>query len=269
MNYKLGWIPDLPDHRDSSVDTFSLHSVKSKANTSKDLRPTFSPVEDQGRLGSCTAQAGVALVEFMERRYSGRHVEGSRLFLYKNTRNLMGMSGDTGAYLRDTMKALRLFGVSDERYCPYDVSKFDEQPSAFNYALASNYKALKYFRVDMPTFTPEKILSQIKIKLHHDIPLMFGTTVYQGIMNRDGDIPFPSGNERPIGGHAMVIAGYDDNHICKGTSTPGAFLVRNSWGTSWGDGGYGWLPYEYLLQGLMCDIWGITKQDWVDTSVFD
>lgn len=274
---KFGWIPDLPDHRDHAATSYPILTLDEagkllsapRLSIKVDLRAGFSPVEDQGKLGSCTAQAGVALVEYMERRFGGSHIEASRLFLYKNTRKLAGLQGDSGAYLRDTIKALRLFGVSQEQYWPYDISKFDVEPDAFNYALANNYKTLKYFRVDMPGMTPEAMLKEIKTKISKGIPLMFGSTVYGGIMSAKTDIPFPKGNEQAIGGHAMVICGYDDNLTGINSSRPGSFLIRNSWGTSWGMGGYAYFPYEYLFAGLMCDIWGITKQDWIDTSVFN
>ena len=272
---KFGWVPDLPDHRDVSIESsISLDSVAGVSNSvalpkSADIRGGFSPIENQGSIGSCTAQAGVALVEYMERKFGGQHIEASRLFLYKNTRKLAGFQGDTGAYLRDTIKALRLFGVSQEQYWPYDVTKFDEEPDAFNYALANNYKSLKYFRVDMPNYTPDRILKDIKSSIAKGIPLMFGSVVYNGIMRAKEDIPYPAGNERPIGGHAMVICGYDDSRVGVNASIPGAFLIRNSWGTNWGMQGYAWFPYEYLYSGLMMDIWGITKQDWIDTSVFN
>ena len=63
-----------------------------------------------------------------------------------------------------------------------------------------------------------------------------------------------------MGGHAISAFGYDDEK--------GALLIRNSWGEEWGENGYGWLPYEYVLQGLVQDFWSVLKQDWIDTGLF-
>lgn len=110
-------------------------------------------------LGSCTANAGVALVEYYERRAFGKHIDASRLFLYKSTRNLLKWTGDTGAFLRSTMEAMVLFGVPPEDYWKYVVADFDKEPSAFCYAFAQNYQALNYYRLDPPGTTPAALLS--------------------------------------------------------------------------------------------------------------
>ena len=115
-------------------------------------------MEDQGTLGSCTANAGVGLVEYFERKAFGRHIDASRLFLYKVTRNLLRLTGDTGAYLRSTMGAMRLFGVPPEEYWEYDISQFDKEPPAFCYAFASNYQAIKYVRLDKSNLTKQRLL---------------------------------------------------------------------------------------------------------------
>ena len=122
----MGWLPDRPDFRDYHEGTSEIRGIldseerlereikkrpsldkaltipplsrRVKADslpTSVDLRDYCSPVEDQGQLGSCTAHAGVGLIEYYERRAFGRHLDASRLFLYKATRNLMKMRGDT------------------------------------------------------------------------------------------------------------------------------------------------------------------------------
>jgi len=148
-----GWLSPMPDMRDYTTDTPQIVEMASSLNmkvgmkipTSVDLRAMFPPVENQLDLGSCTANAAVGMVEYCERKAFGKHIEGSRLFVYKATRNLMGVTGDTGAWLRNTMGALVLFGVPPENYWKYVVADFDKEPSAFVYAVADNYESLNYF----------------------------------------------------------------------------------------------------------------------------
>ncbi len=281
----LGWLPDYPDFRDYSVEHKTIKKmltptgvVKAKAPTIQatvDLRSWFSPVEDQGSLGSCTANAGVALVEYFERKAMGKHIDASRLFLYKVTRNMLHWTGDTGAFLRTTMGALVLFGVPPEEYWPYVIANYEMEPTPFCYAFAQSFQAIQYYRLDRPGVTKTALLSQIKTNLSAGLPSIFGFTVYSSYTqaNSSGKIPFPTAGEKIIGGHAIVAVGYDDNLKIKNTNsgateTKGALLIRNSWGTGWGDSGYGWLPYEYVKLGLATDWWSIIKQEWVDTKAF-
>ena len=290
----LGWIPDYPDFRDYTehtrdvVELLAPTGILKKGRTGKrtpsarlpedcDLRKWCAPIEDQLGLGSCTAQAGTGILEYYERKSFGKHIDASRLFLYKVTRNLMKQRGDTGAYLRLTIGAMVLFGVPPEDYWPYtdDEKKFDLEPPAFCYAFAQNYKTIKYYRHDPPRTSPEALLGQIKTYLAAGHPAMFGFTVYNSISQADrtGLIPFPSPKEKIKGGHAIMAAGYDDNKKIKNVfgrvETKGALLIRNSWGRAWGEDGYGWLPYEYVLGGLAEDFWSVLKKDWIDTGQFN
>jgi C1A family cysteine protease len=281
----MGWIPDYPDFRDyyqdhETIDPImkvlhSKHPVGQTLPASVDLRQWCSPIENQGNLGSCTAQAGVGMVEYFERRAFGKHIDASRLFLYKVTRNLAHLKGDSGAYLRSAMGALVLFGVPPEEYWPYSDTEFDREPPAFCYAFALNYRTIKYFRLDSPGITPGALLAGVRQNLFAGLPVMFGFTVYDSITraSADGKIPFPSRGEKVVGGHAVLAVGYNDNlkvrNPAAGNSeTTGAILIRNSWGTGWGEQGYGWLPYEYLARGLAVDWWSIIKNEWVETDSF-
>lgn len=282
--YGMGWIPDYPDLRDytekteevkSILEPKGLHKIK-KLPESVDLREWCSPVEDQGKIGSCTAHAGVGIIEYYENKSFGRHIDASRLFLYKVTRNLMKMKGDIGGYLRITMGAMVLFGVPPEDYWPYndDEKEFDKEPPAFCYAFAQNYQAMKYFRHDPPKEGAGSILKKVKTYLAIGHPAMFGFTVYNSVeqAEKTGRIPFPSPKERIEGGHAIVAIGYNDKMKIKNKygriETTGALLIRNSWGKNWGEEGYGWLPYEYVLKGLAEDFWSILKKEWIDTGLF-
>jgi C1A family cysteine protease len=287
----LGWIPDLPDIRDYTEDTPGVRAIlgptgvtpapargrrPARLPAAVDLRSWASPVEDQGALGSCTAQAGAGVIEYYERKSFGHHVEASRLFLYKATRNLMKSRGDSGAYLRSTMGAMVLFGVPPEPYWPYSDAEdgFDREPPAFCYAFAQNYKTLLYYRHDPAGAPRAALLEKLKTYLAAGHPAMFGFTVYSSIEQAaaTGRIPVPFGRERIEGGHAVVALGYDDAmsvaNAAGGEAARGALLVRNSWGRSWGEKGYGWLPYAYVERGLAEDFWSVLKKDWIDTGAF-
>jgi C1A family cysteine protease len=279
----LGWLPDYPDFRDYTVEHDDIKGMLRHIGVIKvtslpesvDLRPWCSPIQDQGELGSCTAHAGVGMVEYFEIRAFGKHVVGSRLFLYKVTRNLLHWTGDSGAFTRSMMGALVLFGLVPEEYWPYNIADFDQEPTAFCYAYAQNFQSIDYYRLDPPGITPIKLLNQIKINISAGLPAICGFTIYssylQGMVS--GKIPFPTSDEKIIGGHAVMVVGYDDTLKIKNSNigsaeTTGAFLIRNSWGAKWGIEGYGWLPYQYVTKRLAIDWWSLLKNEWVDTGAF-
>jgi C1A family cysteine protease len=293
----MGWLPDYPHFEDYTVNRDEVSprlktlgqndSVKAMLKRAKvaelhkklpiavDLSPWCSPIENQGTLDSCTANAGVGMVEYFERRAFGRHMDASRLFLYKTTRNLLHWTGDTGALIRNTMGSLVLFGVPPEEYWPYVIADFDREPSAFCYAFAQSFQAITYYRLDPPGTTKDLLLSRIKTNLTGGLPSMFGFTVYSSYIqaSTSGMIPYPAKGDQIVGGHAVLAVGYNDGLKIKNSNqgtdeTKGALLIRNSWGTEWGNSGYGWLPYDYVLKGDAIDWWSLLKNEWIDTGAF-
>jgi len=277
----MGFLRDLPDFRDYTAATPEVKAVlrKSKAlkaakknlPTQVDLRAWCSPIETQGNLGSCTAQAGVGLLEYFQRRAFSKHLDGSRRFLYKVTRKLMGwqFDGDTGAYMRTAMSAMILLGLQPWESGPQDTPRYNEEPSPFCFAFAQNFKTIRYYRLDPPGTKNRDVLKNVKTLLAAELPSMFGFSVYSsipGVGDGTGDIPYPSSTDSILGGHALVAVGYDDQY--KIGSDTGALLVRNSWSTDWGEGGYGWLPYSYVTKDLAFDFWSLVQAEFVDTDLF-
>jgi C1A family cysteine protease len=294
--FGTGWLPPMYDPRDYAADHSEISKVTRKldqriaARSSKeqkslpekvDLRKWCSPIKSQGILGSCTAHAAVGIVEYFQRRSFGKHLDSSRLFVYKTTRNLIGATGDTGAWLRNTMGALALCGVPNERYWQYTdaAPDFDQEPPQFVYAVADNYEALKYFAHDplSKSIPRQNVLDSVKSLLAKGIPSMFGFWGYGSFDfgDKPGHIPMPTESELnndPEWGHAIVAVGYDDKlkitNTISNKSTDGALLIRNSWGLAWGQAGYGWIPYDYVLNNIAMDFWSMLEMEWVDTDKF-
>jgi C1A family cysteine protease len=279
-----GWLPPVPDLRDytennEEIKAFNtklkLTEGKNKPSASVDLREWCSQVENQLTLGSCTAHAGIGIVEYFQKRAFGKHIEGSRLFLYKTTRNLMQETGDTGAFLRKVMGAMVLCGIPDEKFWPYNVADFDKEPGSFVYSLADDYRSLKYFCHDPAgNITGSEVLDSVKKYLNAGIPSMFGFWGFPSFESTTipGCIPYPCNGEQAGWGHAVVAVGYDDNSKIRNTKcnleTKGALLIRNSWGKEWGENGYGWLPYEYVLNKLATDFWSLLDMGWIGSGEF-
>lgn len=211
-----------------------------------DHRSECSPIVDQGKLGSCTANAIVSgLREYLLLQAKQSWVALSRLFLYYEERLLEGtVNQDSGAEIRDGMKVLTNIGVCPEAENPYDITKFTNPPTKQNILDANQYKISKYQRVSN--------LTMLKAALMEGQMVVIGIKVYSSFESEEvaktGIVPIPDiEKEELLGGHAVLVVGYDD--------TKEWAIVRNSWGENWGDKGYFYLPYEYWTKKFTMDMW--------------
>lgn len=245
---KYGWLPDPTDDRDHRFA--ALAHVVEALPSSVDMRPKCPPVWDQGSLGSCTAHAVNAAIEFHRAGHALPLSMPSRLFTYYNERLLEGSTDeDSGAYLRDGIKALARWGVCGENLWPYDDQLLRTAPDAAAYGDALRTRVVAYKRL-------AQRVDDLRACLAQGIPFVFGFQVYESFESegvaRSGTANMPRGNDELLGGHAVMAVGY--NWRTK------RFTVRNSWGSGWGNHGYFTLPYEYLVSAdLSSDFWAVTE----------
>jgi C1A family cysteine protease len=248
-----GWKKDKRDSRDLLFKTMPAIPID-RLPSVVDFSGKMSAVEQQGGVGSCTANAAVGALEYLkhdslQRRFLCFRLfrDLSRLFVYYNTRSLsMCENEDSGASIRDTIKALAKWGACYEKTWPYNESAWAKKPAEKCYSEAEKFKAKVYYRAE----TRLEVLNAVAQKL----PVAFGAVLYESFETSGlgGKISVPMPGERVVGGHAMLVVGYD---ISKEH-----FVVRNSWGPTWGDRGYCYLPFSYCTFGERVDDFWVIKE---------
>lgn len=251
---RYGWRKDKPDFRDQVMQLQSPGLFPPIV----DLRPKCAPVLDQGQLGSCTANAIAASIDFEVKKRGLPLLNPSRLFIYYLERELEGsIDSDSGAEIRDGMKSVGHYGVAPESMWPYVIDKFADNPPSTCYQAATTHLVQRYYSVAQD-------LNQMKSCLAAGYPFVFGFTVYTSFeaesVANSGIVPMPSTKESVLGGHAVLAVGFND-------STQ-RFYVQNSWGTAWGQHGFFEIPYAYLLNpNLASDFWTIRLVEDIVTTV--
>jgi C1A family cysteine protease len=240
-----GWMPDVPDQRDLVLTAARVTTLP----PSVDLRPGCPPVYDQGQLGSCTANAIAAAIQYEQiRQKEAKPFAPSRLFIYYNERVMEHtVSQDAGAQIRDGMKSINHIGACPETDWPYVIANFAQKPPLRAFKDAPLGKTISYQRV-------VQTLDQMRACLAGGSPIVLGISVYESFESREvaksGAVPMPGNREKLLGGHAILAVGYHD--------ADQRFIMRNSWGTSWGMHGYFTIPYAYLTDSNLCDdLWTI------------
>jgi C1A family cysteine protease len=271
-----GWYRDLPDHRDFTPQHSVARRLLAHLQAGKDKQPPptkidwrdyFLPVQDQLELATSSAHAVIGLVQYFQRRSSGEVITPSRLFLHGNARRLAGGNcGLAAGSLRTTLKAAVKFGLPPERHWPYEPAAVDLAPDPFVYGFESEFRSLRYIRLDGVRQSGLETLETLKSYLAAGFVCVLGFGVSSSLTN-EPEIPFPTQFDSIRTGQAVVVVGYDDEPRIR--SEKGAFLVRNSWGVSWGMDGYGWLPFRYVTDKLAADIWTVLRPKWLRSGEFE
>jgi C1A family cysteine protease len=212
-----------------------------------DLRPYCSAIEDQGNLGSCTGNAIAGAIELLDKR-AGKNIDVSRLYIYYYERLLEGtVNYDNGAYIRDGMRAVYNYGAPLESLWPYNISRFRNPPSVQAVQDGARRKVTSYQAVANHQGCLDSLAA--------GYPVVIGFSVYSSFESatvaRTGVMPYPNtSREQLLGGHAVLLVGYD--------KTRQVYIVRNSWGSNWGDRGYFYMPFQVIQNTSMSsDFWTI------------
>jgi C1A family cysteine protease len=241
--------PDTHDERDRVFDA-SSHG-KHKYPLAVDLRDGMPPVYDQETLNSCSANAIAGAIWFDERK-KGLHTSSpSRLFIYYNERDKEGIIDENAPVsLRDGYQSVVRQGVCREPRWPYDVRRYKHRPTDECYSEAEQHRVIRYLRV-------RRELTDFRACLNAELPFTAAVAVYESFKSHEvaksGIVPMPAKHEKLLGGHALVVVGYDDQAK--------QLIARNSWGETWGDGGYCRMPFSYFENSdLAWDFWTVEKE---------
>ncbi|CAF1483212.1 unnamed protein product [Adineta steineri] len=244
-------------HKEELSMPFSDHVLYSPSQLPPkvDLRPFLTPVEDQSRIGSCTANSLAGAYEYLIKKAHGTDIDVSRLFIYYNGRTKkthLPVVTDSGCSMTNAIEALEEFGTCLESVWPYDITHVNARPNIQAFTKGQSHKVHQALHVKID-------LNEMKSCLAQGFPFAFGLRLYSSFDKAatTGAVPMPDAAEQgrtEHGRHALLAVGYSDES--------NAFIVRNSWGEKWGDKGYCYIPYDYIVNPKLCfDVWVIRQFD--------
>eukprot|EP01004_Peranema_trichophorum_P005640 NODE_4491_length_1159_cov_97.030888_g3973_i0.p1 GENE.NODE_4491_length_1159_cov_97.030888_g3973_i0~~NODE_4491_length_1159_cov_97.030888_g3973_i0.p1 ORF type:complete len:347 (+),score=75.65 NODE_4491_length_1159_cov_97.030888_g3973_i0:30-1070(+) len=210
-----------------------------------DLRQYFPQVYQQGGTSSCTANAIAGAFGYLNSRQGEQKlglITLQKIFIYYNARAAKtDKITDNGSNIGLSIDTLQEVGACSESTWPFDPKQVNKQPPSEAYDEAEYYKITEVKSIPVD----EK---QIKSTLAEGFPIVFGLYLTEQFMRpgKTGYIAEVS-DKNPIknkpkttkhSAHAMLLVGYSDKKQ--------HYIIRNSWGTTWGDNGYGYVPYNYV-----------------------
>jgi len=208
-----------------------------------DLTSFMNPIRNQGAEGSTVGFAVASALEYQIHKRLDEQVTISPRFLYYYSKIEAGLDphADTGAFVRDAIKVLRTKGAVSEESWPYKQGDLDSDPPE-EIKTAKRFKISESYQVNS--------LEEVKNALQKYGPVVGGITLFKSsFKNNAGILPDPSPGEQIMGAQAICIVGYDDDKKL--------IKFMNSWGSDWGDKGFGYISYDYL-EKYLTDAWVFT-----------
>lgn len=269
----LGWHPDLPDFRDytpwnEKVETLLRRLPPLGTQPSHvDWRDRCTPCREAGAVQERGGPVDICvdLLEQCEHRTQGRQVALSRPFVARTAHRLALTKAVPPMSLRAVWKAIVRFGVPDLDEWPGSEDCWNAEPDAFAYGIARDYSELRYIRLDPRGQSGPDTLERVRTFLAAGFMCVFGIPLCTSA-GQDGEIGYPTIFDDVRGGRALMAVGYDDRRRVR--SDRGCLAVRSGWGCSWGEDGYGWLPYAYVRERLAVDFWTILEPTWLGAGEF-
>jgi C1A family cysteine protease len=267
MSNRYGWLKDprfRVDPSGNNIDLLASDRRFADLIFTNELRLGSGDVDlsqycvamNQYSLESCTGNATCESLEILENIATGSATILSRLFTYAMARTIEGtLSVDAGSHVRTCFETLSLYGVCEETTWPYDMTKVNVSPSILAQQQAVGHKVSAYYRI---TSTGDQRLADIQTALRNKLPVVIGTQIgndFEKATASTGPLS-PPDVLSIIGGHALVVVGY----------VGGAYKIKNSWGTGWGDGGFCLFTPEYLTSSETDDLWVPTHASSFATS---
>lgn len=248
----LGCYKSPYDKRDWLVTPLVADMIETLP-TKFDLTNEQTPVRHQGNEGSCVGHAGGAVKEWMEQHDYGRFIGLSPRYIYEESKKISGHS--EGTTLKACAKVLVEKGICEDKFWEYKPREVGERKPG------ADTNALKYrIQPGYVRITNEKELKASLIKYG---TLLIGVLVYRNWKRqKNGHIPNLGFWEhwlgRPLGGHAIALVGYNDETQ--------EYKFKNSWGTGWGENGYGYISYKHMkaiLMDAICMLDIVDPDDWL------
>ena len=250
--YSMGWkIREKGYVRNKSLKWgITPHTLLPTKHDITLINPHYFPeVSNQGSAETCVPDCISTLYYYYTVRQNNfLKFRISRLFLYYKVRKLYyKIDDDDGTTIEHCINELKDNGAPPEFIYPYDLRKLNHPPDDESEKLSKFCRCLGFECIER---------NKIKLTLANNDPIVCGIRLYKNIDNnplvdKTGILPEITDTDIFKGGHSVILVGYDDNTE--------RFKFMNSWGTKWGDNGFGYINYKYIYDEKYSDEFFIFK----------